>query len=176
MSEHPRKQRRRLAPVLAVIVGLGAALGGLAAWQTWFQPELRPGFSLPDLQDDEQRSISEWDGDLIVLNFWATWCPPCVKEIPVFTALQDEYGEQGVQFIGVAIDNRDDALSFYDELDMNYPSFYGVQEAMDINEAYGNEMGTLPYTVLIDRNGAIVHRFNREVDRDDIEPVIQEHL
>lgn len=174
MSERPRRQQRWLM-MTAVVLGLAAALGGVAVWQTWFQPEIRPAFTLPDL-DNEQRSISEWDGDLIVLNFWATWCPPCVNEIPVFTELQEDYADAGVQFLGVAIDNLEDAREFRDELDMNYPSFHGVQEAMELNEAYGNELGTLPYTVIIDRDSVIVHRFQREVTREEIEPVIREHL
>lgn len=169
----PRSHRWLL--IAAMIVGLAAAAGGVATWQLWFQPEIRPTFTLPDL-DEEPRSITEWDGELIVLNFWATWCPPCVKEIPVFTALQDDYADQGVQFIGVAIDRLEDAREFYDELDMNYPSLYGVQEAMDINEAYGNELGTLPYTVIIGRDGEILHRFPREVTREEFEPVLKRYL
>ena len=175
MSES-RRGPRFLVLALAGLLAVGAAAGGVAAWQHWFQPDdLRPAFSLPDL-DGETRHISEWDGDLVVLNFWASWCPPCVKEIPVFTALQDEYREEGVQFVGVAIDQPEDARAFSDKLDMNYPSLRGVADAMDINEAYGNELGTLPYTVLIDRDGVIVHRFNREVTREEIEPVLREHL
>ncbi|WP_290652430.1 TlpA disulfide reductase family protein [Aquisalimonas sp.] len=174
MSEPPRRQQRWPA-VIAIALGLAGAVAGVAAWQTWFQPEMRPAFELPDL-DGEARSISEWDGELIVLNFWATWCPPCLKEIPVFTELQADYANAGVQFLGVAIDDPEDAREFRDKLNMNYPSFHGVQSAMDINEAYGNELGTLPYTVVIDRDGAIVHRFEREVTRDEIEPVIREHL
>ena len=159
----------------AAAVGLGAAIAGVYVWQTWFQPDLRPTFSLPDL-DDQERSITEWDGDLIVLNFWATWCPPCLNEIPVFTELQSQYGDEGVQFVGLALDDRDDAREWYDKLEMNYPSLYGVQEGMNLTEAYGNEMRTMPYTVVIDQDGVIVHRFGREIDRDDIEPVIREHL
>lgn len=94
----------------------------------------------------------------------------------MFTELQADYANAGVQFLGVAIDDPEDAREFRDKLNMNYPSFHGVQSAMDINEAYGNELGTLPYTVVIDRDGAIVHRFEREVTRDEIEPVIREHL
>lgn len=174
MSDPPRRYQRWPA-VIAIVFGLAGAVAGVAAWHTWLQPEMRPTFALPDL-DGEARSISEWDGELIVLNFWATWCPPCLKEIPVFTELQEDYANAGVQFLGVAIDDPEDARALRDELDMNYLSFHGVQEAMDINEAYGNELGTLPYTVVIDRDGAIVHRFEREVTRDEIEPVIREHL
>ena len=116
------------------------------------------------------------DGDLVVLNFWASWCRPCVEEIPVFTELQDDFGDQGLQMLGVAVDNRDAARDFSERLDMNYPSFQGTTSGMELVEAYGNERGTLPYTVVIDRDGTIVHRFDREIEREDIEPVIRKHL
>lgn len=172
MTARPRRYRLVVICLLAAAVAAG---GGAAAWQLWLRPEPRPAFTLPDL-DNEQRAISEWDGQLIVLNFWASWCPPCVNEIPVFTDLQDDYGDQGLQVLGVAVDRRDRAREFHQRLDMNYPSLYGVAGGMAISERYGNERGTLPYTVIIDRTGVIVQRFRREITREDIEPLIREHL
>ncbi|MDN3516807.1 TlpA disulfide reductase family protein [Aquisalimonas lutea] len=170
MAARPRRRYR-----LAVILLLAAVAGGMGAWQLWPRAEPRPAFTLPDL-DNEQRAIAEWDGRVIVLNFWASWCPPCVNEIPVFTDLQDDYGNRGLQVLGVAVDRRDRARAFHGRLDMNYPSLYGVAGGMAVAERYGNERGTLPYTVVIDRTGAIVHRFRREITREDIEPLIRKHL
>jgi len=163
--------------LLAALLGGAAGAGGYVGWQVWSErePDLRPEFSLEDL-DGNMRSITEWDGKVVVLNFWGSWCPPCVHEIPMFMALQDEYGEQGLQFVGVALDRLEDARAFYEELEVNYPSMVGVHEPTVIGEKYGNERGTLPYTVIIDRDGRIVERFDREVTREQIEPKIREYL
>ena len=79
-----------------------------------------PEFSLPDTTGTIH-SISEWQGKILVINFWATWCPPCLKEIPEFIQLQAEYADQNVQLIGIAIDEPelvDDYISF---ININYP-------------------------------------------------------
>ncbi|RLK46531.1 peroxiredoxin [Alkalispirillum mobile] len=169
----------RLVPrsLLFVVVVLGAALAGALGYQAWedSRPETRPELTLPDLQDRE-RSLAEWDGKLIALNFWATWCPPCVEEMPLFQALQDEYGDQGLQFIGVAVDRPDAVAEFIEEHDIRYPILYGRQAAMSAGQDFGNQAGTLPWTVIIDQQGHIRHVFDREVKREQIEPVIRELL
>ena len=114
----------------------------------------RPGFSLPD-QEGVTHQLSEWDGKVMVINFWATWCPPCRKETPAFVELQDQYGEQGLQFIGVAIDEKDNVENFADTYGVNYPMLLGDLEAINISKSYGNRFGTLPYTVIVDRQGKI---------------------
>ena len=116
----------------------------------------RPEFSLPDL-DGRLRSISEWDGKIIALNFWATWCPPCLKEIPEFVLLQTKYQAAGLQFIGVALQKPDEVRQFVAEHGMNYPVLTGELEVIKLAEAYGNDIGALPYTVIIDRNGQVAH-------------------
>jgi len=171
----------RLSPivllVLALALGALAGMGGFLGWQAYSdsRPEIRPEFSLPDLHD-RQRSITEWDGKVIVLNFWASWCPPCIHEIPMFMDLQEDYADDGLQFVGVAMDRQEDAKRFFDELEMNYPSMHGIHQVTRVGELYGNTMGTLPYTVIINRDGHIVERFNREVEREQLEPAILPHL
>jgi peroxiredoxin len=117
--------------------------------------EMRPDFSLPD-KDGNLRSVTEWDGKVLVINFWATWCPPCRDEIPEFIKLQNEYGEQGLQFIGIALQKAEEVQEFAAELGMNYPILVGEQTVIKIAEDYGNTIGALPYTVVIDRNQKIV--------------------
>ena len=114
----------------------------------------RPAFSLPDLQG-RQRHISEWDGRVIALNFWATWCPPCLKEIPELIKLQSEYGGQGLQIIGIALQKPAEVIAFASEHGMNYPLLAGEMPVVRIAEDYGNDIGALPYTVVIDRHGRI---------------------
>lgn len=163
--------------LLFTVVVLAAALAGVLGYQVWDdgRPDRRPDLTLPDLQE-QPRSLSEWDGKLIVLNFWATWCPPCVEEMPLFQALQDEYAERGVQFIGVAVDRPDAVAEFVAEHDIRYPILYGRQAAMSAGQDFGNQAGTLPWTVIIDQSGHIRQVFDREVEREQIEPVLVELL
>jgi len=116
----------------------------------------RPEFSLADV-DGAPRSVSEWDGKVLALNFWATWCPPCRKEIPEFVELQHRYGERGLQFVGIALQRPDDVRAFMQEHNMNYPVLAGEMEVIRLAERYGNRVGALPYTVIIDRKGRIAY-------------------
>lgn len=119
----------------------------------------RPDFGLAEV-GGEQRQISEWDGKVIALNFWATWCPPCIKEIPEFVELQHKYETQGLQFIGIALQRPEEVTEFMQVHGMNYPVLAGEMEVIRIAEAYGNDIGALPYTVIIDRQG-LVHYIKR---------------
>jgi peroxiredoxin len=116
----------------------------------------RPEFTLPDVQG-LPRSVSEWDGRVVALNFWATWCPPCRKEIPEFVELQNRYGERGLQFVGIALQRPEEVRGFMDEYRMNYPVLAGEMEVIRLAERYGNRIGALPYTVIIDRHGRIAY-------------------
>lgn len=118
----------------------------------------RPEFTLPDL-DGVLHNVNEWDGKVLAINFWATWCPPCRKEIPEFVALQDQYGAQGLQFLGVALEQAEPVRAFVQEHGMNYPVLAGEMDVIAVAEAYGNNVGALPYTVIVDRDGrvAFVH-------------------
>lgn len=116
---------------------------------------LRPDFTLPDVSG-RPRSVAEWDGKVLVLNFWATWCPPCRKEIPEFVELQERYGARGLQFVGVALQRPEELGAFIEEHGMNYPVLAGEMEVIRLAERYGNRVGALPYTVIMDRGGRIV--------------------
>ncbi|PHS72367.1 MAG: redoxin [Cycloclasticus sp.] len=117
----------------------------------------RPEFSLPDLHG-QQRNIKEWDGKYIVLNFWATWCTPCRKEIPEFIELQNQYRSSNLQFIGVAIDDKVSVDQFAMEMGMNYPNLIADIHGIELAKQYGNLLGALPYSVIIDPQGNIIDR------------------
>jgi len=135
----------------------------------------RREFWLPD-SDGVRRGIAEWDGKLIVMNFWATWCPPCLHEIPVFIALQERYAERGVQFLGIAIDEVERVRPFAEKIGLNYPTLHGQLDAIEVMSAYGNETGGLPYTVVIDPAGTIVARHAGGLDEAAAVALIEELL
>lgn len=131
----------------------------------------RPDFSLPD-KDGNMRSVEEWDGKVLVINFWATWCPPCRDEIPEFIRLQNEYGEQGLQFIGIALQKAEEVQEFAAELGMNYPILVGEQTVIKVAEEYGNNIGILPYTVVVDRDKKIAFIKKGPLHYDEANAVI----
>ncbi|MDX1610324.1 MAG: TlpA disulfide reductase family protein [Halofilum sp. (in: g-proteobacteria)] len=118
-----------------------------------------PAVELPGL-DGQPRSLAEFDGRVILLNFWATWCPPCLEEIPALSALQAQLGNRGLQVIGLALDEREATREFAAELGIDYPVLIGGDAAFALSERFGNLPATLPYTAVIDREGIIraVHR------------------
>ena len=135
----------------------------------------RPEFTLPDL-DGQMRSISEWDGKVIALNFWATWCPPCLKEVPEFVSLQAKYQAAGLQFIGVALQRPEEVREFVAEHGMNYPVLTGELEVIKLAESYGNHIGALPYTVIIDRSGQVAHVKPGVLPTEEAESIINRLL
>jgi len=118
-------------------------------------PELRPVFALED-REGKKRSITEWDGKTLVVNFWATWCPPCRREIPMLKALSAQRAAQDVVVIGVAVDFRDQVLAYASKEGINYPLLIGEQDGLDAATAFGLGSMGLPFTVFIDRQGRIV--------------------
>ena len=114
----------------------------------------RPDFSLPDRAGDT-RSIGDFSNRVVLLNFWATWCPPCLEEIPALDGLHQELGDEGLSVVGVALEYAEPVDAFADEHDVGYPLLIGGREAFDIAAEYGNGRGTLPYSVVIDRSGTI---------------------
>ena len=134
----------------------------------------RPEFAAMDL-DGRLRNIKEWDGKLILLNFWATWCPPCKREIPDFIELQKSYGEQGFQVIGIAIDDSDAVNKFATMVGMNYPTMVVQAEGIELAKRYGNGIGALPYTVIINRNGEISNTIRGELNKIHAKALLKSH-
>ncbi len=94
-------------------------------------------------------SFSPWRGKTLVVNFWATWCPPCREEMPVFSRLQDHYATRGVQFVGIALDTADQVRAFAASHSLSYPLLIGGSAGVDLARQLGNSSLSLPFTVLI---------------------------
>lgn len=114
-----------------------------------------PEFSFPTLTG-EKYTLASIPGKIKIINFWATWCTPCQKEIPLLNKLHEEYTEDGLQIIGIAIDNAEAVKKFIDLIPIEYLHLIGGFEASALVEKYGNQQGVLPYTVIIDRRGKIL--------------------
>ena len=137
-------------------------------------PQLRkrvPQFQLEDV-DGKLRTYTEWNGKILVLNYWATWCPPCREETPGFVELQHKYQDQGVQFVGIAIDDVDKVRDFMDTFGVNYPVLMGNLQSVEISREMGNRLEALPFTVIVDRHGYITKRYMRGLTKQDVEDVI----
>ena len=103
-------------------------------------------------QDDAQgqaQPFSRWQGKTLVVNFWATWCPPCRQEMPAFSRLQDRYAAHGVQFVGIALDSADSVQAFAERSPVSYPLLVGGPEGVVLAQALGNSSLSLPYTLVL---------------------------
>ena len=127
--------------------------------------------SFPDLEGKVQ-PLKQWQGKVMVLNFWAPWCPPCRAEIPDFIQIQEQYRAKGVVFVGVAIDEAQNVQSFADETGINYPILLGGTEGVELSSKVGNRLGGLPYTVIIDRQGNIVATQMGGLSKAELEGVL----
>ena len=137
------------------------------------QGQPAPDFSLTSLEGNTLK-LSDFHGRAVLLNFWATWCEPCKIEMPWFVELQKKYGPQGLQILGVAMDDASpkEIADFAKKMGVNYPIMIG-------KEAVGDQYGGLPYlpsTFYIDRDGKVVDRVYGLVSRSQIEADIQKAL
>ncbi len=114
-----------------------------------------PEFSLAD-REGRMRSLGDWKGKALIVNFWATWCAPCRKEIPLLQKLQREHGGEGFQVVGIAVDFRDKVLAYADEMKIDYPLLMGEQEGLDAAAAFGIDAVGFPFTIFTDTQGRIV--------------------
>jgi peroxiredoxin len=132
-----------------------------------------PEFELKDLAGNNVR-LSDYHGKVVLLNFWATWCPPCKEEMPWFVDLQKRYGAQGLQVIGVAMDDSGEKAiaSFAQRLGVNYPVLLGKES---IAQAYG-DVQFLPDTFYIGRDGRIVAHVQGLINRKEIEEKVKQAL
>jgi thiol-disulfide isomerase/thioredoxin len=144
---------RVLMPTPAAAPGAAARDDGAAVEEQRQLAETLPDFSLGNLAGEPQ-SIRSWPGKPLLINFWATWCGPCLREIPMLKELEDQRPD--IQVVGIAIDRRDPVEKFAADMAFNYPILIGQNEAWEAAAALGVDIYALPFTVFAAADGAIL--------------------
>ena len=134
------------------------------------------GFALTDM-DGLTRQSDEWSGKPLLVNFWATWCIPCRKEMPALMELHEKYADQGFEVIGIAADEGEKIAKFLEETPVSYPILYGEMTSIfDLSENYGNAIGVLPHTAFVDREGVVRHVKVGEISHEEAEEMVLDIL
>ena len=168
-----------MRPSKALLAGITAAAIALVAG-AYVATMTRP--TEPQLTDDgvaqlfatrladsngKQQTIAQWQGKTLVINFWATWCPPCRDEMPEFSRLHTKYADNGVQFVGIAIDTADNVSRFSQQHAVSYPLLIGGTQGTELSRQLGNASLALPYTVVVGPAGdARLARLGRVAERE----------
>jgi len=141
------------------------------SWVSGHLTDRLPDFSMPDLEGQE-RDIAEWQGDVLVINFWATWCAPCREEVPLLKDIQARYGDQGLTVIGIALDEPEAVRQFAADFAINYPVLVGEEEARETAALFGSDSLGLPHTLVVNRRGELVGFHLGLVRPEDVETLL----
>lgn len=138
----------------------------------------RPHFSLADAAGNPV-TAADFAGQVLLLNFWATWCAPCVEEMPMLSRLQRKYAGRDLRVVGISVDDPGRAREFAEGLGLEYPVLFGAGPsgagaAMLVGRRYGNASGMLPYSVLVDADGIVRWTHLGAVSRDQLETQLAE--
>ncbi len=173
--------RRQLLTICGI--SLIALLGGIFTSQ-WIsktglasEPSVKAFFANPwQTPDGKAANSAEWQGKVLVVNFWASWCPPCVEEMPTLDLLQQEYLQQNVLFVGIGIDSPSNIREFLKSTPVSYPILIGGLQGSNLSKQMGNTQGALPYTVIIDTKGKSTYTKLGKISEDELRKAIKAAL
>lgn len=141
-------------------ISLVALLAGVLTSQWIYKtslasdPAIKAFFANPwQTPDGKTVDTAQWQGKVLVVNFWASWCPPCVEEMPTLDALQGEFKDKNVLFVGIGIDSPSNIRQFLEMTPVSYPIVIGGLEGSNLSKQMGNSQGALPYTIIINAQG-----------------------
>jgi thiol-disulfide isomerase/thioredoxin len=123
--------------------------------------------SMPDASGTEQ-ALSHWKGKALIVNFWATWCAPCVDEMPELSALQTRIASDGIHIVGIGIDTQPNIAAFAEKYKIAYPLYVGGLGATKLTRELGNQTGGLPFTLLIDSHGSVRKTYLGRLNMDEL--------
>lgn len=164
---------RRIALGAGVAVAAAAAGAGLAWWRIGLQAPRDDALALFWQQTFADSAGRPWPmadlrGRALVINYWATWCPPCVEEMPELSGLARELEGKPVQILGIGIDNASNIRNFAEKTRFDYPLLIGGVAGNELGRQMGNTGGYLPFTVVVDRAGGIAARILGRFKLDDL--------
>jgi len=136
-------------------------------------PARLPDFSLNDLSG-KSTSIAAWRGKSLVINFWATWCAPCRREIPLLKTVAADWAGRDLEVVGIAVDYADKVRQFTGQFKIDYPVLIGEQDALEVAAKFGMDSPALPFTVFTDRRGEVVALFVGELHRPQADFILSE--
>ena len=157
--------------VVALLFGMaGAWFGERHFAAAPAQPSAVDAFFLRSLPDSKgaTTAMTQWKGRPVVLNFWATWCAPCVEEMPELTALQKEVKTKNVQILGIGIDSPSNISAFADKYQIGYPLYVAGIDGSELSRELGNKAGGLPFTVVIDASGKVRKTYLGRLKMDEL--------
>lgn len=130
-----------------------------------------PEFALPDISGT-MRNFSEWQGKNRLINFWATWCAPCRREIPLLKAFQTEQSRNGFEVIGIAVDFPEAVTAYDESARFNYPVLVGEQDAMAVAESSGIEFIGMPFTMFVASDGEYLSAYIGELHQEHLDTIV----
>jgi len=168
-------KRRTLLMASAGAAAAGAGVG----WQLWRPPASAAGAPLAEAElafwqssftqpDGQTLALAALRGQPLVLNFWATWCPPCIKEMPELDRFAKVFAARGGRVIGLAVDNPTAVRQFLTKAPVGYSIGLAGFDGTELSRRLGNSTGALPFTALFDRRGAVVQRKLGEIGYDEL--------
>ena len=157
---------------LAVLVGLTAACSKFDSAQNAHNgPQVSAKFFDSKFKDinDKTVDLTALRGKTVVVNFWSSWCPPCIEEMPMFNELQGQWKDKGVVFVGIAADQADNIRTFLKKTPVDYPVVVSGQPGFDLSRELGNRYDAIPFTVIINPEERITNRHFGIYTRKDLE-------
>ncbi len=171
MNTPPSNDRRRWVLAGAVSVAAAAAGAGMA-WQRFEPHEQEPdnfwSLSFPTPDGAAPLVLEAYKGRPLLVNFWATWCPPCVEELPMLNRFYGENKDKGWQLVGLAVDKVDSVKRFLSRLPLDFPVGMAGMEGIELAKSLGNAAGGLPYTVVLGPNGKVAERKIGQLSEADL--------
>jgi thiol-disulfide isomerase/thioredoxin len=165
-----RREALILGAVALAAAGAGVLVGPLLLQSRSGAADLL-GATFPDLEGKPRRLI-EWQGQVLVCNFWATWCAPCREEVPVLIEARRQHAAKGLEIVGIAIDQPDKVQEFAKSFGISYPILFAGADVIELMRKLGNGSGALPYTVILDRGGTLAYRHLGAVSREQLESAL----
>jgi len=174
-------KKTHLALIFLVFLGLASAYGVRKynqrdpVFTSGQVGKIAPDFTLASATEGEIK-LADYKGKLVLLNFWASWCPPCRAEIPGFIKIQEEYKDKGFTILGAAIEDKAAVNIYMKDVGLNYPTAYGVEDVHKVAGEYGDPDGALPYSVLIGKDQKILSVFAGFLSEAKLKKLIEENL